>query len=85
MSLDTSIARAKSYGAISARAASIRSVSKPTITCPSMTVTGVVIAFSFFSSSTAAGSWVTSRSLKTIPFCERYSFVRWQNIQPGCV
>ena len=37
------------------------------------------------SSSTAAASWVMSRSWKPIPFCERYSFVRWQNIQPGCV
>jgi hypothetical protein len=66
-----------------ASALSIFSGSKPMTVSLPIRVTGVVMAPRRLSSSRAETSLVTSRSLNFMPFCERYSFVCWQNIQPG--
>ena len=56
----------------------------PTITCPSTTVTGVVITPSFSRSPSAAASVVMSRSTNETSCWQRNSFTRLQNSQPGC-
>jgi hypothetical protein len=58
--------------------------SKPTITSPSTTVTGVVITPSSSSSAIAVSSIVTSRSTNAMLRSRRNSFTRLQKSQPGC-
>jgi hypothetical protein len=73
-----------SFGAYSIpKRSAILARSNPTTTASSIRITGVVIKPRSCNSCKAASSLLTSRSSNSIPFCERNSFVRLQNIQPG--